>query len=102
MTPSEFPTKPGAFSPNILLVGSFGGYNPIAPIGIYGVTKTAMIGLMKAMSADLAPKGIRVNLVAPGVIRTKFSTLLVDAIEAKDNLANDLMSLCVMKRVGES
>merc|ERR1719502_2243022 len=33
-----------------LLTGSITGYSPAAPIGIYGVTKTAMQGLMKAMA----------------------------------------------------
>lgn len=42
-------------------------------IGAYCVSKTALLGLTKVMASELAEKNIRVNGVAPGIIRTKFS-----------------------------
>lgn len=42
-------------------------------LGAYSVSKTALIGLTKAAAKDLAPEGIRVNCLAPGIIKTKFS-----------------------------
>ena len=42
-------------------------------MGPYSVSKTAMMGLVKAMVYQLAKLNIRVNGLAPGVIETKFS-----------------------------
>jgi NAD(P)-dependent dehydrogenase (short-subunit alcohol dehydrogenase family) len=36
----------------------------------YATTKAAVVGLTRQMAGDYGPKGIRVNAVAPGVIRT--------------------------------
>ena len=95
-------SMPSQFSTNILLVASLAGYVPAAPIGIYGVTKTAMFGLTKAMAKDFGPKGIRVNCLAPGVIRTDFAQLLVDSFEAGKPVTPDLATQCVLGRVGEA
>ena len=42
-------------------------------LGPYGVSKTALLGLTKVLSKELSPDGIRVNSIAPGIIKTKFS-----------------------------
>ena len=46
------------------------GYNPSPMIINYASTKFAIIGFTKALAADLAPRGIRVNAVAPGPVWT--------------------------------
>lgn len=52
----------------------------------YAATKGALISLTRAMAAYYAPYGIRVNAVAPGLIRTPMST------RAQENAAiNELM-----------
>lgn len=101
LTPSK--CNAGDFSTNILLVASVAGYIPTAPIGIYGVTKTAMIGLTKAMAVDFAEKKVRVNCLCPGVIRTKFSELLVDAVESgHDSKSGGPLDGGLLRRVGEA
>ena len=42
-------------------------------LGPYSVSKTALFGLIKVLSAELGPDGIRVNGIAPGIIKTNFS-----------------------------
>lgn len=42
------------------------GYTPEPPISLYGVTKTALVGLGKALAHELGSDGIRVNCIAPG------------------------------------
>lgn len=42
-------------------------------IGAYSVSKTALLGLTKAVANELAPQNIRVNCIAPGLIKTNFA-----------------------------
>ena len=49
---------------------------PSSPnLGIYNVTKAALIHLTRQLALELAPK-VRVNAVAPGVVRTRLSEVL--------------------------
>jgi len=43
-------------------------------LGAYSVSKTALFGLTRAMSVELGNENIRVNCLAPGVIKTHFSS----------------------------
>lgn len=45
---------------------------------MYAVSKTALLGLTKALATEMAPRGIRVNGVAPGIVPTKFASALVE------------------------
>ena len=51
---------------SIVLVTSSAGYVPEPPISLYGVTKTALVSLGKALANELGPEGIHVNCIAPG------------------------------------
>lgn len=55
-------------------------------IGAYSVSKTALFGLTKALSQNLAAENIRVNCIAPGVIKTKFGLPMYETEEARDHL----------------
>ena len=46
------------------------------PIGFYSMTKTMLLSLMKVLSKELKSENIRVNAIAPGIIKTKFSESL--------------------------
>uniref|UniRef100_A0A0K0DJ53 Dehydrogenase n=1 Tax=Angiostrongylus cantonensis TaxID=6313 RepID=A0A0K0DJ53_ANGCA len=63
---------------NILFNSSLTAYRP-PPEGFatYGVTKSALIGLTKALALALAKDKIRVNAIAPGIIRTERIVLLI-------------------------
>ncbi|XP_054667480.1 dehydrogenase/reductase SDR family member 4-like isoform X2 [Grus americana] len=60
----------------IVLVSSVAGYMPFTALGPYSVSKSALLGLVKALAPELRPRNIRVNGVAPGLIRTRFSAAL--------------------------
>ena len=42
-------------------------------MGPYGISKTALLGMVKAMVTDCGARNIRINGLAPGLIETKFS-----------------------------
>jgi len=61
---------------SIVIVSSIGGYNPFPLIAPYSISKTALFGLVKGLVPQCAGKNIRVNAIAPGIIKTKFSEAL--------------------------
>jgi dehydrogenase/reductase SDR family protein 4 len=61
---------------SIIHISSIGGLKPEANIGIYSVSKAAIINLSKAMAQDWGKDNIRVNAICPGLIKTKFSEAL--------------------------
>ncbi|MGD0910755.1 MAG: SDR family oxidoreductase [Terracidiphilus sp.] len=58
---------------HIVLISSTAGQRGEAYHADYAVTKGALISLTKSLSTELAPKGIMVNCVAPGWVRTDMS-----------------------------
>jgi 3-oxoacyl-[acyl-carrier protein] reductase len=58
---------------HIVLVSSTAGQRGEANHADYAVTKGAIISLTKSLSSELAPRGIRVNCVAPGWVATEMS-----------------------------
>ena len=58
---------------NICIISSVTATNPSWTIGVYGSTKAALENMIKWMKDELRSDGIRVNGVAPGLIKTEFS-----------------------------
>jgi 3-oxoacyl-[acyl-carrier protein] reductase len=58
---------------HIVLISSTAGQRGEAFHADYAVTKGALISLTKSLSSELAPRGIRVNCVAPGWVLTEMS-----------------------------
>ena len=57
----------------ILMIDCIYGEYYFQFLGPYSVSKTALLGLTKALVPQLSTMNIRVNGVAPGMIKTKFS-----------------------------
>ncbi|KAM6288747.1 dehydrogenase/reductase SDR family member 4-like [Aegotheles albertisi] len=74
----------------IVLVSSLAGYRPFPALGPYSVSKTALLGLVKALGAELRPRGVRVNGVAPGLIRTRFSAALWQDAAVREQVMSSL------------
>ena len=56
---------------SIVFTSSMSGvYCGLAGGSLYGATKSAMLGYAKALAIELAPRGIRVNTIHPGMIET--------------------------------
>ena len=56
----------------IIHVGSIAGSVMMAPFTAYTAAKAAVHGLATAMAVDLAPHGITVNVMAPGVVESRY------------------------------
>ncbi|TWP52273.1 SDR family oxidoreductase [Lentzea tibetensis] len=67
-------------------------------MGLYSAAKAAMISATKTLARELGPQGIRVNAVAPGVINTDFSKLIVETPE----LHKAVIGKTALGRVGEA
>lgn len=72
MDRQERPPSPEATG-HIVLISSTAGQRGEAFHADYAVTKGALISLTKSLSTELAPRGIRVNCVAPGWVTTEMS-----------------------------
>ncbi|KFO27492.1 Dehydrogenase/reductase SDR family member 4 [Fukomys damarensis] len=61
---------------SVVIVSSIGAFYPLPGLCPYNVSKTALLGLTKNLALELAQKNIRVNCLAPGLIKTNFSNML--------------------------
>uniref|UniRef100_A0A1D1ZER4 Dehydrogenase/reductase SDR family member 4 n=1 Tax=Anthurium amnicola TaxID=1678845 RepID=A0A1D1ZER4_9ARAE len=61
---------------SVILISSIAGFHPQASTAMYGVTKTALLGLTKALATEMGPD-TRVNCIAPGFVPTHFADYLV-------------------------
>lgn len=65
-------------SGSIIHISSVEGMRPGQHMGMYSVSKAALLMLTRVQANEWGPKGIRVNAIAPGLIQTKFSQALWD------------------------
>jgi len=79
-----------------VFVSSIGGFQPIPFLGPYSVSKTALFGLTKALATEVASDNIRVNCIAPGIIKTKFAEALTD----NETIAEKALETLPMGRFG--
>lgn len=70
---------------NIITISSMWGLRGASCEVVYSATKAALIGLSKSLAMELAPSGIRVNCVAPGVVDTDMLSALPS--DVMDSLA---------------
>lgn len=83
---------------SIIHISSIGGLKPEPGIGIYSVSKAALISLTKAMAQDWGGDNIRVNAICPGLIKTRFSEALWNDPDTHDHFISHLP----LGRIGEA
>jgi NAD(P)-dependent dehydrogenase (short-subunit alcohol dehydrogenase family) len=93
LAPAMIERKRGA----IINMSSIGGLAPEAGLGIYSVSKAAIISLTKVMAIELGPYGIRANAICPGYIDTDFSA----AITRNEAMMRHVLERTPLSRVGE-
>jgi dehydrogenase/reductase SDR family member 4 len=61
---------------SIVNISSIGGVSPEANLGIYSVSKAALLSLTRVLAREWGPRNVRVNAICPGLIKTDFSRAL--------------------------
>ena len=86
-----FPERGG----RVVNVGSISGHSGMANCSVYAATKAAVEGATIALAAELGPRGITVNLVAPGPVETD---LLRSALQP--GMAEHMAAMTPLGRIG--
>ena len=61
---------------SVVIISSIGGLRGSTVIGAYGISKAADFALCRSLAGEWGPKGVRVNCVAPGLVKTDFARAL--------------------------
>ena len=82
---------------SIILVSSIGGLRGSPILGAYAITKAADIQMAKNLAREFGPDNVRINAIAPGLVRTDFAKALW---ENPENLKHSVSNAC-LARIGE-
>jgi NAD(P)-dependent dehydrogenase (short-subunit alcohol dehydrogenase family) len=82
---------------SIVFISSVGGYRGSSTIGAYNLSKAADFQLARNLAVELGPHNIRVNCIAPGIIRTHFSRALWE----NEANANKALETIPLRRLGD-
>ena len=80
----------------VINISSVGGLSPEAQLGIYSVSKAALISLTKVLAKEWGQYGIRANAICPGLIKTKFS----QALWSNEQIMKHLSAQLPLSRAG--
>lgn len=81
----------------IINISSIGGSSPERGLGVYSISKAAVNMLTKVLAVELGDYNIRVNALAPGVIKTHFSRALWD----NEEIMTEMLRRTPLKRIAE-
>ena len=84
---------------SVINIASVGGMRYGGLIGIYDTTKAALIHLTRHLAVELAPT-VRVNAIAPGLVKTDFAKALYESGEGAVAAAMPLKRLGVPEDIG--
>lgn len=82
---------------SIVIISSIGGLKGSPILGAYCISKAADMQMARNLAVEFGPKGVRVNCIAPGLIRTDMARALW---ENPDTLKVSTAAAC-LKRIGE-
>jgi NAD(P)-dependent dehydrogenase (short-subunit alcohol dehydrogenase family) len=82
---------------SIIIVSSIGGLRGSTVIGAYCISKAADMQLARNLAHELGPDNIRVNCIAPGLVKTDFAKALWDTPEGEKRASSGTP----LRRLGE-
>lgn len=81
----------------ILNISSIGAVTPDAGLGIYSVSKAALVSLTQVLAKEWGKDNIRANAICPGLIRTDFSS----ALWKNEQILAHMMNRQAIRTLGE-
>lgn len=81
-----------------LTVRLWAGWSALAGRGVYHATKHGVLGLTKSAALEYAARGIQINAVCPGIIRTP---MVENMLNSEPDAMAELMKLQPIGRLGE-
>ena len=82
---------------NAIIIASVGGLRGSTMLGAYGISKAADFQLARSLALEWGPKNIRINCIAPGLVKTDFARALwEDQARLKS-----LLETTPLRRIGE-
>lgn len=91
------PTMAARGGGSIILTASLGGLRGNKAIGLYSMTKAALIALARNLAVEWGPHGVRANAIAPGLTNTSWTSALL----ANSSAVERRLSLTPLRRAGE-
>lgn len=92
------PDMAAAGGGSIILTASTAALAAAPGLGAYGISKLAGIALMRSLALEYGPRGVRVNAICPGIVKTDFSRALWSDAEAR----RDAEARTPLGRLGEA
>jgi NAD(P)-dependent dehydrogenase (short-subunit alcohol dehydrogenase family) len=81
----------------VLIVSSIGGLKGSMSLGTYGLSKAADMALARNLAVEWGPRNVRVNCIAPGIVRTDFAKALWENPE----IYQQAVTRYPLRRIGE-
>jgi NAD(P)-dependent dehydrogenase (short-subunit alcohol dehydrogenase family) len=83
---------------SVIIVSSVGGLKGTSVLGAYAISKAADMQMARNLAVEWGPKNVRVNCIAPGLVRTDFARALWENPETYQRA----VALYPLRRIGES
>jgi NAD(P)-dependent dehydrogenase (short-subunit alcohol dehydrogenase family) len=84
-------------SGSMMFTSSIGAFKPSDMLGVYGMSKLALISLVRNLAMEFGPSGIRFNAICPGLIKTDFARELWDKPGVEEKYSKGIP----LRRLGE-
>ncbi len=81
----------------VIVVGSIAGLKGNPLLGLYGVGKAALFSMVRNLAAEWGPSNVRVNAIAPGLVKTDFAKALWE----NDTLRAAREAATPLRRIGD-
>lgn len=82
---------------SMMFTSSIGAFKASDMLGTYGMSKLALIGLVRNLAMEFGPQGIRFNAICPGLIKTDFARELWDKPGVEEKYSKSIP----LRRLGE-